>query len=78
MEVAPVKKVTVQQTGTSLSVPIPDDVAERLSIKEGATLFAIELGNGVFLTPDPQFQEVMRHYQRGAEKYQAALRELAH
>ena len=71
------KKVTVQQTGTSLSVPIPDEMVERFGIKEGATLFAIELGNGVFLTPESQFDEVMRHYQRGAEKYQAALRELA-
>jgi antitoxin component of MazEF toxin-antitoxin module len=70
--------VTIQRAGTSLSIPIPDEIVERLGIAEGTTLFAIELGNGVFLTSDPRFDEVMRHYQRGAEQYKAALRELAH
>jgi hypothetical protein len=73
-----VKKVTVQQTGTSLSAPIPDDIVARFAIKEGDTLFAIELGNGIYLTSDSQIEELMRHYQRGAETYKAALRELAH
>ena len=71
------KKVTVEQIGTSLSAPIPDEIVARFHIKEGDTLFAIELGNGVYLTSDPQIEELMRHYQRGAETYNAALRELA-
>jgi putative addiction module antidote len=72
-----VTKVAVQQTGASLSVPIPEEMVERLNIKAGDALFAIELGNGVFLTSDQRFEELIHHYQRGADKYRAALRELA-
>lgn len=72
------KAVTVQQTGTSLSVAIPGEIAERLGIKAGDTLFAIEMGDGLLLTPlDPHFEEAMHHYRRGAKRYHAALRELA-
>ena len=72
------KAVIVQQAGNSLSVGIPDDIAERLGIKAGDTLFAIDLADGVLLTPlDPHFEEAMHHYRRGAKKYHAALRELA-
>jgi putative addiction module antidote len=70
--------LTVEQTGTVLSIAIPDEVAERLGIKAGDTLFAIDLAGGVLLTPfDPHFEEAMGHYRRGAKRYRSALRELA-
>lgn len=70
--------VIVEQTGGSLSVVIPGDMAERLGIKAGDTLFAIDTVDGVLLTPlDPHFEEAMHHYRRGAKKYHAALRDLA-
>ena len=70
--------VIVEQTGASLSVAIPGDMAERLGIKAGDTLFAIDMADGLLLTPlDPHFEEAMHHYRRGAKKYHAALRDLA-
>jgi putative addiction module antidote len=72
------KALTVQQMGTSLSVEIPGDIAERLGITAGDTLFALDVPDGVLLTPlDPHFEEAMRHYRRGATRYHAALRDLA-
>ena len=72
------KTLTVQQMGTSLSVEIPGEIAERLGIKAGDTLFALDVVDGVLLTPlDPHFEEAMHHYRRGATRYHAALRDLA-
>jgi putative addiction module antidote len=72
------KALIVQQMGNSLSIEIPDEIAERLGIKAGDTLFALDVVDGVLLTPlDPHFEEAMHHYRRGAKQYRAALRDLA-
>ena len=72
------KKVTVRQTGTSISATIPHDIAQRLKIKKGDTLFAVETADGVLFTPyDPTFDHATRVYERIAKQYQVALRELA-
>ena len=72
------RPLTVQQMGTSVSVEIPGEIAERLGIRAGDTLFALDVVDGVLFTPlDPHFEEAMDHYRRGASRYHAALRDLA-
>lgn len=53
-------------------------MAERLQLKEGDRLFAIETEGGILLTPfDPDFERAMQVYRKGARKYRDTLRELA-
>lgn len=73
-----VKTITVRQTGTSISATIPSEMAERLHIERGDKLFAVELEDGVLLTPyDPTLGAAMDAYRRIAKQYRGALRELA-
>lgn len=73
-----VRKVTVRQTGTSVSATIPKEMAERLHIGVGDSLFAIETDSGVLLTPyDPTTERALEAYARIAKTYRGALRELS-
>jgi putative addiction module antidote len=73
-----VRKVTVRQTGTSVSATIPKEMADRFHISVGDTLFAIATEHGVLLTPyDPTLDRGLHLYQRFAKEYRDALRKLA-
>ena len=73
-----VKTVTVRQTGTSVSATIPREMADKLHIGVGDQLFAIELSDGVLLTPYDQTVDAgLRAYDRIAKKHRNALRELS-
>jgi antitoxin MazE len=73
-----IKKVTVRQTGTSVSATIPKDMAERLHIDVGDELFAVETADGVLLTPyDPTLERAMTAYSRIAKRFRGAFRELS-
>ncbi len=73
-----VKTVTVRQTGTSVSTVIPKDMAERLHVGAGDTMFAIETENGVLYTPyDPTIAQAVEVYDRIAKKHRNAFRALA-
>jgi putative addiction module antidote len=73
-----VKKITIRQTGTSVSATIPKEIADRLHIGVGDTVFAVETDGGVLLTPyDPTTEQALGAYDRVAKKYRGALRELA-
>ncbi|MDZ7779794.1 MAG: AbrB/MazE/SpoVT family DNA-binding domain-containing protein [Gemmatimonadota bacterium] len=72
------RKVTLRKMGGSVGATLPKDIAESLHVQEGDELFVIETDQGVLLTPyDPEFQEAMAAYERTANKYRNALRELA-
>jgi antitoxin MazE len=73
-----VKKVTVRQTGTSVSATIPRDMADRLHIGVGDNLFAVETEDGVLLTPyDPTIDRAMVAYDRAAKRFREAFRKLS-
>ncbi|HWZ57919.1 MAG TPA: hypothetical protein VNW46_03000 [Gemmatimonadaceae bacterium] len=73
-----VKMVTVRQIGTSVSATIPKEMADRLHIGVGDSLFAMETDEGVLLTPyDPTTAGALAAYDRIAKKYRGALRELS-
>jgi antitoxin MazE len=73
-----VRKITLRQVGGSIGATLPKDMADRLHVKPGDEIFAVETENGILLTPyDPTFAKAMAAYERTAAKYRNALRELA-
>lgn len=53
-------------------------MADRLHVKPGDEIFAVETDAGILLTPyDPTFERALAAYERTASKYRNALRELA-
>jgi putative addiction module antidote len=73
-----VKKVTVRQTGTSLSATIPKEMADRHHIAVGDEVFVIETDDGVLVTPyDPTTARALAAYDRVAKTYRGALRALS-
>lgn len=72
------KRVTARKMGGSIGTTLPKEMVDRLHIEEGDELTVIETGRGLLITPyDPDFDEAMDAYERGARKYRNALRELA-
>lgn len=72
------KRVTARKMGGSIGTTLPKEMVDRLRIEEGDELTVIETDRGLLITPyDPDFDEAMEAYERGARKYRNALRELA-
>lgn len=70
--------LTLRRTGGSISATLPKEQAERLKLEAGDQIFAVETDRGILLTPyDPNFEQAMKAYSRGAKKFRNALRELA-
>jgi antitoxin MazE len=73
-----VRKIILRQVGGSIGATLPKDMADRLHVKPGDEVFAIETDKGILLTPyDPTFEKTMAAYDRTASRYRNALRELA-
>ena len=71
-------RATVTQIGNSTGLILPKEVAARLKVKKGDSVFLTETPDGYTLTPyDPEFEDQMRIARRGMAKYRNALRELA-
>ena len=72
------KQVTLRQAGGSVSATLPKDMADRLRLEPGDTVFAVETDGGILLTPfDPDAERALRLAARAAKRYRNALRELA-
>ncbi len=73
-----IKKVTLRQMGGSIGATIPREISERYHLNKGDEVFIVENDQGILLTPyDPDFEEAMSAYRKGARKYKNALDELA-
>ena len=73
-----IREVKLRQVGGSVGATLPKDMADRLHVKAGDEVFAVETENGILLTPfDPTFERAMSAYEHTAAKYRNALRELA-
>ncbi len=71
-------RTKVRPIGTSSGVILPKDVLEAMNVHNGDELVLVRTENGFELIPfDPEFEEMMAAYRRGAKKYRNALRELA-
>jgi len=67
-----------RKLGNSLGTIIPKEVATRLNIEEGSTLYFTEAPGGVLITADdPTFSDAMKAADSLSRRYRNALRELA-
>ena len=68
----------VTNVGNSVGVILPDEILERLQVKTGDTLYAIETRNGIELTPNnPALAQQMEIAERVMREDQEALHKLA-
>lgn len=73
-----VRQIKVRQVGGSVGATIPKEMAERLHVEAGDTLFAVETEEGILLTPyEPLTREALDIAERASRRYRNALRELA-
>lgn len=73
-----VKEIKVRRVGGSVGATIPKDMADRLRLAAGDTLFVVETEDGLLLTPyDSAAREALDVAERAAKRYRNALRELA-
>jgi len=71
-------RVSVTQIGNSTGLILPKEVAARLKVKKGDSLYLTETPDGYVVTPyDPEFEAQMESARAGMSKYRNALRELA-
>lgn len=69
---------TLRRSGGSIRVTLPKDMAKRLHLSAGDTVFAIETERGILLTPyDPLTEEALAIAAGVCGAYDSALRELA-
>lgn len=68
----------LRRAGGSIAATLPKDMADRLKLEAGDTVFAIETDRGILITPyDPETEEALAVASKVARKFRGALRELA-
>jgi putative addiction module antidote len=68
----------IRKVGNSLGATIPQDIAARLNVKEGDSLFLTEAPGGYLITPyDPEFERQMDAASSIMKRRRNVLRELA-
>jgi putative addiction module antidote len=71
-------RASVTQIGNSTGVILPKEVAARLKVKKGDSVFLTETPDGYSISPyDPEFEAQMTAARRGMSKYRNVLHELA-
>ena len=72
------RRQTLKKIGGSVATVLPKSMLERFHLEAGDEVLVVETDKGLLVTPfDPEFQEAMKIYARGAKKYRNAMRELA-
>lgn len=68
----------LRKIGNSYGVILPKEMLNRLKIKEGDTVYAHDIPDGVQITTaDPDFEAGMAAFERTNRKFRNAFRELA-
>ena len=71
-------RATVTKIGNSTGVILPKEVAARLKVQKGDSVFLTETPDGYVITAyEPEFESQMEAARRGMVKYRNALNELA-
>jgi bifunctional DNA-binding transcriptional regulator/antitoxin component of YhaV-PrlF toxin-antitoxin module len=69
---------TVGQGDEGLEIVFPDEMIERMHLREGDELVAADADGGVLLTRKPHADDAaMEAFRIGSDKYAGALRKLA-
>ncbi len=73
-----VRDVNLRKAGGSVAATLPKDMADRLHLKAGDRILAVETDKGILLTPyDPATAEALGLAAKAARRYRHALKELA-
>jgi antitoxin MazE len=73
-----VREITLRQAGGSVTATLPKDMADRLHVKPGDKVYAIETDRGVLLTPyDPAFDDALQAFEEVRRQYRNTLKRLA-
>jgi putative addiction module antidote len=68
----------LRKIGNSYGVILPKEMLDRLKIKEGDTVYAHDIPDGMQITAaDPDFEAGMVAFERTNRKFRNAFRELA-
>lgn len=71
-------KLKIVQIGNSEGITLPKELMQRLKVKKGDTLYAIETPDGIELTPyDPEFAKQMEVAEQVMRRRRNMLRKLA-
>lgn len=72
------QKLKLTTVGTFTGTVIPKEMLNRLKVKKGDTLFAIETPDGYLLTPyDPEVEEQLELGREFMKEYRETFRALA-
>ena len=72
-----VREITLRQAGGSVTATLPKDMADRLHVKPGDRIFAVETEQGILLTPyDPAFGDALEAFEEVRRQYRNTLRRL--
>ena len=73
-----VEKIVLREVDGEVGIEFPPDIVEEFGLKEGDLMSIEEVDGGLSLRRiEPDIERAREIYERGAEKYQNALRELA-
>ena len=73
-----VRSVTLRRMGGSVGATLPKDMAQRLHLEAGDEVLAVEMANGILLSPyDPDVDDGLAIAVEAQKRYQKALRDLA-
>ena len=68
----------IKQIGNSLGAVFPDELLQKLNIKEGDEIYLTQTPNGVQITTyDPEYEAAMQAFEKTRKNYRNALQELA-
>lgn len=72
------RRQKLKKIGGSVATVLPKSMLERLHLDAGDEVLVVETDGGLLVTPyDPDFEEAMAIYARGAKRFRNAMRELS-
>ncbi len=72
-----IRDVSLRKAGGSVAATLPKDMADRLHLKAGDRILAVETDKGILLTPyNPATSEALAIAAKAARRYRHALKEL--
>lgn len=72
------RNLKLRRAGGSIAATLPKDMADRLHLRAGDDVLAVETDRGILLTPySADFEEAMGIAAEVSGRYRNALRELA-
>lgn len=72
-----VEKVRIRRHGDEVRASLPREMVERLGIRDGDELAAVETDRGILLTAVDRVENTMKLLERSGEKFDQAYRKLA-